>query len=916
MSITQDTVVNLVIESLSQVSEPTPTDIASKVDQLLSESFFAAFRPQREELISQIRQRFVTFIGESTELVDNRDHIEWLSETDTSSWRFWNRYRHYLAEVTRLPNRVLSEVDRSSDRVLALLESPSREGQWDRRGMVVGQVQSGKTSHYTALIAKAFDAGYRCVVVLAGLHNNLRSQTQSRIDECIIGVDSQRLVEEDREVNIGVRLEDIRLKRQSPPRPITLTSRAENGDFSKQRASASLDPRDQYILLVVKKNVGVLGRLVKWLRGIARTVDPAGRGEVLGGVPCLMIDDEADHASIDTRDPDLDPTRTNQRIRELLQCFSQRCYVGYTATPFANIFIEPRKQHDSFGEDLFPRSFIINLKTPSNHFGPLNVFGHPGDDSVGLPEKKPLPVYCEVSDAGDWLPPTHKSDTVVDGMPNSLKEAIRSFVLVSAARRVRGQTAVHNSMLIHVTRYKDVQRQIHTLVTAYLEKLRNTRLNGAVDSYARLTETLRTDWERVFAEKFQDIQDVVEDSSLSPIAWIDVESEIDAALRKIDVRLIHGGSKDALDYIDQRDVGISIIAIGGDKLSRGLTLEGLSISYFTRTSRMYDTLLQMGRWFGYRPGYVDLCRLWCPERLRTWYRHIALASEELCNELDYMADCHMTPEDYGLKVRTHPDGLLVTARNKMRAGEEVLVRFCGELVQTIIVDRNSESNLQAAESLIAGLGTPALCDRNIFARIWTAVKPEAIIRFLTAYHSDTPAFAGSARRIVQYINEQQPKRELNEWSVVLMSKGSGRSWTLGGQQVSLLTRGTDDSSQDEDRYSFGALVGSIDEALDLTPAEHAEALQRTREGSDRNGKGNVNAKTPKRQIVREVRPPMRGLLLIYPLDVRHRDASAPLPAIGVAMSFPTSETSRELCYEVNPVELRNIAVMRDLEDAD
>ena len=152
-------------------------------------------------------------------------------------------------------------------------------------------------------------------------------------------------------------------------------------------------------------------------------------------------------------------------------------------------------------------------------------------------------------------------------------------------------------------------------------------------------------------------------------SWEEVSSQLPDVVSDIQVRMINGTAKDALDYSEYEGAGLKVIAIGGDKLARGLTLEGLCVSYFLRASRMYDTLMQMGRWFGYRPGYLDLCRLYTTPDLSEWFGHIADAAEELREEFDIMAATGATPREYGLKVQSHPV-LMVNLKAKDEVGEE------------------------------------------------------------------------------------------------------------------------------------------------------------------------------------------------------------------------------------------------------
>lgn len=417
-------------------------------------------------------------------------------------------------------------------------------------------------------------------------------------------------------------------------------------------------------------------------------------------VPLLVIDDEADYASANTKeyrddlgeiDPDADPTRTNELIRKLLNLFEKSAYVGYTATPFANVFMHHEATNKSVGEDLFPRSFIINIPAPSNYIGAEKVFGleRPGDGR----ESRGLPIIKNIADAEDIFPPRHNKWLEVESLPPSMHEAILCFVLACATRRVRGDVEADNSMLIHVTRFTLVQEQVAELVREVLTDIR--RQLEFPGTGGDVLAKLRKLWNTEFVPKFEPIAAALPQEDLSPVDWEDVEKELFKATKRITVREINGTAKDALDYAEHPQ-GLSVIAIGGDKLSRGLTLEGLSVSYFVRTSKMYDTLMQMGRWFGYRPRYADLCRLYTSPVLAQWYRHIATATAELREEFDLVFDRGGNPLEFGHRVRTHPDGLMITAANKMRSSSRIRAGFSGTISETVSFDtRSAHQNLDA-----------------------------------------------------------------------------------------------------------------------------------------------------------------------------------------------------------------------------
>ena len=537
-----------------------------------------------EQLVRDLESRFNTWMGMGTVLDNIQDHQIWLPDRKSEiQWKFWNRYECYLEEEKGWSPNVVRRLGQVTDAILERLEDPDRLGKWDRRGMVVGQIQSGKTSNYTGLICKAADAGYKLIIVLTGLHNSLRSQTQLRLDEGFLGFDTSRSMAfnaSNQRMGVGLLPQNELLIAHS------LTSSSENGDFNTKVAQqvnvipGGSDP----VVLVVKKNKSVLKNLLSWAVAIQGVKNQASDKTVVKNVPLLVIDDEADNASINTNPPKLDEYRKpiedwevsaiNGLIRQLLDRFEKSSYVGYTATPFANIFIYPEGETDEHGKDLFPRSFIYNLEPPDNYIGPVEVFGlHSGDEEEQ--NSKGLPIIKIIDDYKPWLPNGHKKDAVPTGCPSSLKKAIQSFVLTCAARSVRGQDKVHNSMLVHVTRYNSVQSHIAEIVGEYLDYLKKVIEHGP----GRMSSSPLDELKDLWLTDYMRTTLIILDNNAKIINWDALKGSLHQAASKIQVKIINGSAKDILDYRNHVN-GLSVIAIGGDKLSRGLTLEGLSISYY------------------------------------------------------------------------------------------------------------------------------------------------------------------------------------------------------------------------------------------------------------------------------------------------------------------------------------------------
>ena len=900
----------------------TPALIAEKIDCVLALNSKWRDELDRQAVMDELIRRFSLWIGQDATLQSGEGHRDWLTAGRKQDWRYWQRFRDWLER--QLAIRAVDALDRSTDSVLSLLEDPSREGPWDRRGLVVGHVQSGKTSHYSGLICKAADAGYKIIIVLAGLHNNLRAQTQVRLDEAFLGFKTSA-IDGDPFVTIGVGKFDS----DQSIRPNYATNRTERGDFSTRIArSLGITPEQRPWLFVVKKNKTVLERLLGWIRNhAADTRDRETGRPMVTNLPLLLIDDEADHASVDTREmlvdenskPDEEhkPTTINRLIRSILYSFSRSACVGYTATPFANIFIHEQGRTHAEGSDLFPEAFIINLAAPSNYVGPVKVFG----SRVENGRSGGLPLVRQATDFHEWVPTGHKNGHQPlyegrDEIPPSLSEAINAFLLSCALRRLRGQAREHCSMLVHVTRFTSVQRAVHAQIGNQVRHL-NQRLVRRIGHGSILAE-LRALWERDFVATTAFLADESEDlRRYRNVRWEEVEATLPEVVADIQVRMINGTAGDALDYADNQEIGLKVIAVGGDKLARGLTLEGLTVSYFLRASKMYDTLMQMGRWFGYRPGYIDLCRLYTTQDLVEWFEHIADASEELREEFDFMAASGATPREYGLKVQSHPT-LMVTSKLKMRTAKDLELSFSGQLLETVTFYREPsilQGNLDAAGRLLLSLGAPQSNPRrrgNVWegSHLWEGVPATDIITFLDGYRSHPEAHKVNSALLAEFIRSLASENELTRWTVALIgaSRGEGRTYPLsGGIAVRMLMRSA--HGRHPDRYSIGRLMSPRDEAIDLNEAAWIEALDKTLEAFHADpGRSNSREEptVPSGRAIRDVRPKDRGVMFLYVLDPTLAGPGSGLseqspPVLGFALSFPASSSGIRVRYKVNNI---------------
>lgn len=894
--------------------ESTTTD--AKIDQAIEmvKHLLGAENIDTIRLKRELQTIYSTQIETFRILVGRERRQPWLNDlkaSGQSEWKFWKRYKEYLENKGFAP-RIIENLDILTDRILDNMFNPKlNDIVLGKKGLVVGQVQSGKTANYTGLICKAADAGFNFIIVLAGIHNNLRSQTQARLDEGFLGFDTQfeRVYANNAQNKIGVGRSTLYPNLVAH----SITTSEEKGDFTKRAAGIVNFNTADPILLVIKKNVSVLRRLYSWLS--TQSNDSKNSKSV------LVIDDEADNASINTNRPELNPTRINGLIRDIINIFNRTAYVGYTATPFANIFIA---QDDT---DLFPRDFIINLPAPSNYIGPEKVFGTsltPDENNDDI-----LPIVFRVSDYSNFVPEGHKKDDdkpSFSDLPESLKTAIKCFIVTCAIRIARGQSNRHNSMLIHLSRFQIWQNSIKELVEqlfryykqeieandpAILEEFRCI-FEEDTDNYTSYTSTTN----KILNSSFSNI-----DNDMQLHTWEEIKPLLNRAAQKIIVKSINGSSGDVIDYQQNERTGISVIAIGGDKLSRGLTLEGLSVSYFLRASKMYDTLMQMGRWFGYRPGYVDLCRLFTSPELNEWFRHITLASEELRDEFNYLAESGQTPEQYALKVRQHDGVLQITAINKMRNTRQIEVSWAGKLRETyqLPMDRGlKQRNLVATQELINSLGTPENQKGNY---LWKNVSPEDICAYFSAFNVAKSLKKVNLELICNYIRNLVQQGELTSWRVVLMNKGNAQKQFSFGSGINVGCFDRNRAKEIGDDTYFirkNHIVGNqTDEFIDLEEDVLNEALNKTISTMLEQGK-DWNKTYPSPKIVREeFRSTANPLLIIYPLNpicaniinadgsikagtIQYKEEDTPF--IGFAIAFPHSNIpNNAVAYVVNRI---------------
>lgn len=753
---------------------------------------------------------------------------DWYSGPNENS-RYWNALRADLEKQWDDEDR-LKTVDTASSTVVAHTPRPNRPPRWDAKGLVVGYVQSGKTTNFTSVIAKLADEDYQLVVVLSGLHNGLRRQTQERLDR--------------------------QLKELNPGKWRTLTSEDRDFRMPPEHPSAALGG-DKIALAVVKKNTTVLKKLVRWLER------PDGK-RALQTARVLIVDDEADQASVAT-------ASINPLIMRLMKMMPLATYIGYTATPFANVFIDPNS------EDLYPKNFILNLPQPEGYFGPEMLFGRDlveGEDDGLAPDGYDMVRIVPDDDLPLLRPSRRDAPTFTPTATKELTDAVHWFWLATAARYARGDRD-HSTMLVHTV----VETVVHESYRPLLHALRERALQGLRAGDAAVWERFRTQWEeespRVPAEDWERKQN----------AWEEVAPHLESVVATTQVVLDNSRSKERLDYSGDPVVAI---AVGANTLSRGLTLNGLVSSFFVRSANAYDTLLQMGRWFGFRPWYEDLPRIWTTASLRDSFRHLATVEHEMREDIDRYWSENLTPSQLAVRIRTHP-ALRITA--KMGAADWAYVSYAGRRLQTrffrVADGEWLRNNLDAASTLIQNSLRRSKHESRGHDHIFRDVPVELIQAFLRQYqvHSDSPDLHPNL--LMKYIDQQidESVRSLHNWTVAVLG-GRTRQVEVGGLEVGTVVRSRINDDNVE-RADIKRLMSKEDRVVDL--AVSTEAARRLNEYD--------LAKLRDEDPIHWD----RGLLLLYPIDAyspwtrepdprKSRPDRVPLDAadtvIGLGVVFP------------------------------
>jgi hypothetical protein len=655
---------------------------------------------------------------------------DWYGGADEGA-RIWHSLRRRLKEQQRTEDEVES-VDIESTSVLSLTDNPG-QSRFSTRGLVLGHVQSGKTGNMAAVIAKAADTPYKFFVVLSGLTDSLRNQTQARLDADLI--DNGHRDRWYPWTQVDRRLDDGRIEKR---------------DFNHPPSGGFPLAGPECHIAIMKKNAAVLRRFKRKLE-----TTPKG---LLAQTSFMIIDDECDQASVNSARLQASISATNKVIREIVALLPRVAYVGYTATPFANILIDPNEP-----QDLYPRDFIHPLRKAEAYFGAEELFGREalqGEDA-DIDSGYNMVRIVDAKEVPSLRPAPKQASSFSFDMTESIRDAVRYFILVVAARQVRGHEGEHSTMLVHTSVLNSVHNVTRLVIEPYVKDLAARITTGDESLLRELKQLWTKEAEIVDASRFGNKQ--VTYDMLRP--WL---SEVAAS---IEVKVENWRSQDRIDYSAP---GRRYIVIGGNVLARGLTLAGLVVSFFMRTSSQYDTLMQMGRWFGYRRGYEDFPRIWMEEDVRDDFFDLATVEEEIRRDIETYAIDNVRPIEFATRIRKIP-GLAITARTKLRNIRTATIGFEGEHVQTIKFRRSDadvlKANWDAGHRLLCNAAHNLVRGNQVSA----GVPASEIVRFLDEYRIEEGRTLQSKflREYIQDLATKDPSA--HNWNVAVITGSSNQT---------------------------------------------------------------------------------------------------------------------------------------------
>nr|WP_068893050.1 Z1 domain-containing protein [Pedobacter panaciterrae] len=913
-----------------------------------------------KEWLTKIKLRLksviVTTVDPDNVIDESKDYERWIEKRPMPlNWNYFDRYLSYLKKLGR-PADVIVSTEKSTKAIIERLGDPRQDIQPLQKGLVLGAVQSGKTANFNGVINRGVDAGYDMIIVFSGIMEDLRYQTQKRINNDVIGI-GEVGVQINQPLGVG-KIQQFGKDGIYQITSITSTS----ADFKKSMVKSNFNFTNQKIL-VCKKNVGVLTNLIYWLKSSM----PEGCNTLPKSL--LVVDDEADNASLNNlghKGAEY-ASKVNGHMRALLNLFSRRSYLGYTATPFANILQDQHGaiecddawvipyRHDgqihqlqcSLAPGLFPDKFIYKLAAPTSYLGPKRFFSNgqeqEGDRKIPLIETIPIPAEDDnysIDDTGLFL-------------KKSLIDAIDCFILSIALRDSRKNVLQNlpgyndnHTMLVHISRLIANQNAAADAIKSYVSYVTGKIMTDSLSDPSGIYERLKLQWNRFFAYKVANIRSYLPEEynadGLDSRTWDDVSSYIPTAVKGVVVKAVNSFTGDKLTYPD--GASQKYIAVGGNRLSRGFTLEGLTINYFLRDTNYYDALLQMGRWFGYRPGYIDACRLFIDFPTEEKYDFITAALTELEEQIEAMEIQKKTPKEFELRIRKHPDVLKITRTSILKNAKEVRLSFQNIVQQSVSFKIEKESVRTSYESfklLFDELGFKPTEQKGGFYTL--DADRNTLFRFLSLPATYLPqAFMKDA--IVEYIDLCAELGKLTKWKIAIKRTGSASWIKEPGFELQLTMRSAPSKDEEPDYYtpllteqiftasgkSMNIMTSGKDESVGLREDEIKQAeidfRNFKKDGyikklglSPAEAEVKANKTTIPGWVYRKLRQESEGLLLIYLIDQKYifnddelkavaerKGIDTKFPLIGYALSFPQINNDPGALYMANEVEQKEM----------
>ena len=729
----------------------------------------------------------------------------------------WQVYRNYLLNQG-FKEQTINEMEKSTLRTLRRL-STNKANEDAVKGLVVGNVQSGKTANMAALMAMAADWGWNMFIVLSGTIENLRNQTQTRL-------------------LTDLSQPGMTLSWHGLPK---LSKDCEEA-YKAQYLHFQEGSHDRYFTVCLKNSTR-LSNLIQWL-----TADKNKQQQM----KILVIDDEADQAGINTKKiVSASEVQERNRINSLIvnlvggcdpngnktsASFQAMNYIGYTATPYANIL------NESGRESLYPRNFISTLAVSKEYFGPQQIFGVDGMDYDGMDIVRTI-----APDEIDLIKEIHEGES--SKMPQALKSAICWFLCGVSTMRVWGYKKPI-SMLVHTSQKQVHHKFISDIIQSWLK---NTDVQTILKECEKLwtEETVRFTMKH-FRAQYPDYDR--EDSEINQYPdFASIKAGVELLLNRItNIRLgdegdlqyhngIHvcvdncsnnGISEDGmymrLAYPEKSqmiDVAPAFIVVGGATLSRGLTIEGLISPVFLRSVGQADNLMQMGRWFGYRKGYELLPRIWMTSKTYEQFRFLSSLDQELRDEIYYMDRAGISPSDYGPKVKNTPmyKFIRITAANRMQGAQITDMDYSGIKNQTILFEDKKEilaKNIEETDLFIKELGQPVeltkLNDKAKNCFVWKDVQFGRIKSYLYKFQfSNRMRVFNDIDSVVEWIEKMTGEGNIENWNIIVAGTSKGDEWITPYGTIHKVTRTRRKSNSEIDVIDIGVLRGPSDLVADV-----------------------------------------------------------------------------------------------------